>query len=176
MEKQPKAPRMPKVPVHELPRDAQDPEYQFVINQSLISSALQCLGRNSDYTIKCDTLAFQTGQDAKEEWQTRWKATPGTTQTPREHSYNLSQWAPNEQPSSFVTPGNPAFAPYVPGVAWDQQIFFKALTETRIPPGGKTQYGECCPARHWQPADSCADVTPLTENVDIHDRTDFVYG
>ena len=34
------------------------------------------------------------------------------------------------------------FAQYQPGVPWDQQQFYQYLTQTHIPLGGQTTYGE----------------------------------
>ena len=45
-------------------------------------------------------------------------------------------------PLVIPLPGDDAFAPYVPGLAWNQQPFFLALTNVAFSPVGKTSYGK----------------------------------
>ena len=45
-------------------------------------------------------------------------------------------------PLTMPTPGNPVFAPYVPGLAWDEQPSIRALWQMKPGDEQKTEYGQ----------------------------------
>ena len=49
---------------------------------------------------------------------------------------------PGQIPPIIPLPNDPAFSPFVPGVAWEQQKWFVALTDVNTSAVGKTQYGK----------------------------------
>ena len=120
-----------------------DADYRIVVDANMAlmrNPALSALSREVDGTPEHKMLSYKTASEAQAEWKAINKNRPVPHITA--FSDDPSAWGPNQCSPTRVTPGNPAMALCVPGVEWQDQLFFKGLTEEVRPYWGKATYGQ----------------------------------
>ena len=71
-------------------------------------------------------------------------------------------------PPTLVAANNASFSTFIPGLAWDQQPFFQALTRVRGPPGSKNTYDEPRPQGFHGGQDRTAFIFGQVEVTEYH--------